>query len=74
MAEYIVEDVKFRWNLTPEDIAKRTDEVIEQSRKVYEKVGALKPEEVTFENCLQVQNEELLRVQSRNKKKSYGKY
>ncbi|XP_031561619.1 thimet oligopeptidase-like [Actinia tenebrosa] len=53
MAEYFVEDVAFQWNLTPEDIAKRTDEVIERSRKVYDSVGALKPGEVTLESCLQ---------------------
>lgn len=51
---YFVEDLAFKWNLTPEDIVKRTDEVIEQSRKVFDSVGALKPGEVTQENCLQV--------------------
>ena len=59
MATYFVEDVAFKWNLTPEDIAKKTDEVIERSRKVYDAVGALKPGEVTLENCLKVHEKKL---------------
>lgn len=54
MAVYCVEDVTFKWDLTPKDIAERTDQVIERSRKIFDSVGALKPGEVTLENCLQV--------------------
>lgn len=50
MATYAVEDVTFRWNLTPEEIANVTKEVIEKSKKVYDAVGSLKAEEVSVEN------------------------
>lgn len=48
----VAEGVKLNWNLSTEEILKRTDELIERSRKVYNAVGALKPEELTYENCL----------------------
>lgn len=54
MAKYAIEDVTLRWDLVPEEIANITKEVIEKSKKTYDAVGALKPEEVTVENCLQV--------------------
>lgn len=44
------------WDLSKEDIAKRADELIERARKVYDAVGALTPEQVTYENCLKVSN------------------
>ncbi|XP_022798627.1 thimet oligopeptidase-like [Stylophora pistillata] len=47
-----VKGVKLQWNLSAEEILKRTDELIEQSRKVYDAVGALNPDDVTYENCL----------------------
>lgn len=50
----VAEGVKLNWNLSTEDILKRTDELIERSRKVYNAVGALKPEELAYENCLKV--------------------
>lgn len=49
-----LQGVKLRWDLSTEDILKRTDELIERSRKVYDAVGALKPDELTYENCLKV--------------------
>lgn len=54
MAEYALEEVTLRWDLTPEEIANKTKEVIAKSKKVYDVVGSLKREEVTPENCLQV--------------------
>ncbi|CAH3175310.1 unnamed protein product [Porites lobata] len=48
----VAEGVKLNWNLSTEEILKRTDELIERSSKVYDAVGALKPEELTYENCL----------------------
>ena len=49
-----VEGVKLRWDLSAEDILKRTDELIERSKRVYDAVGALKPDQLTYENCLKV--------------------
>ena len=46
--------VKLRWDLSTEEILKLTDELIERSRKVYDAVGALKPDELTYQNCLKV--------------------
>lgn len=49
-----VDEVKLRWDLSTEEILKLTDELIERSRKVYDTVGALKTDELTYENCLKV--------------------
>ncbi|XP_001640131.2 thimet oligopeptidase [Nematostella vectensis] len=42
----------FKWDLSPKDIAEKTEALIKKAREVYDKVGSLKPEEVTYENCL----------------------
>ncbi|EDO48068.1 predicted protein [Nematostella vectensis] len=42
----------FKWDLSPKDIAEKTEALIKKARDVYDKVGSLKPEEVTYENCL----------------------
>lgn len=60
MAKYAVEDVTLRWDLTPEEIANITKDLIEKSKKVYDSVGALKPEEVNVQNCLQVKLLEIM--------------
>ena len=52
--------VRLQWDLTKEDISKRTDSVIEKSRQVYEKVGSLSPDQVTFENVLLVSIHEFI--------------
>ena len=54
MADFAVEEVTFKWDLSPEEIANLTTDVIEKCRGVYDKVGSSKAEEVTIENTLQV--------------------
>jgi hypothetical protein len=41
--------------LTVADIEKITQDLIDETRAAYDKVGSLKPEEVNFESCIQVQ-------------------
>ena len=48
------EGVRLQWDATKEEISKRADELIEQSRKVFDAVGALKPDDLSFKNCLKV--------------------
>lgn len=45
-------EVKLRWDLSTDDILKKTEELIERSKKVYDAIGALKPHQLTFDNCL----------------------
>jgi len=44
--------VVVQWNLTSQEILERSKEIIIKSRKVYEEIGSLSPENVTLENCL----------------------
>ena len=45
---------QMRWDLTPEIITQEADQLMEESKKVYDQVGSLKPEDVTFDSVLQV--------------------
>ena len=47
---------KLRFDLQPGDLEKEANDLITQTKAVYDAVGALKPEEVTLENTVQVYN------------------
>ncbi len=51
------EGISFRWDATKEDILKESKALIEQSKKVYDAVGSLSPENATYENVVKVLSE-----------------
>ena len=47
---------RLRWNKTASDIASQADELIALSKAVYDRVGALKPDQVSYERVIKVSN------------------
>lgn len=45
-------DNRLRWDLTPDQIHQLTDELITETKKVYDTVGALDLASVSYENTL----------------------
>lgn len=43
---------RLRWDLSPEQIQQLCDELIADTKKIYDRVGALDLDAVTFENTL----------------------
>ncbi|CAJ0968633.1 unnamed protein product [Ranitomeya imitator] len=55
MASSLVADKSLlRWDLSPEDIHSRTEELITRTKSVYDTVAALELEKVTYENTVKV--------------------
>lgn len=49
------EGILYDWNLgdlTTDEVAKRAQKIIEDVTRVYDQVGALKPEDISYENCI----------------------
>ena len=42
------------WKLSAFEIGQETEKLIEKARKVYNKIGSLKPQDVCFENTIKV--------------------
>merc|ERR1719494_1389720 len=51
-ASLIEKHVQLKWDLSKEDIEKATEDLIQTSRAVFDAVGSLKEEELTFNNLL----------------------
>lgn len=45
---------RLRWDLTPEQIQQLSEKLVDNTKKVYDRVGAQDLESVTFENTLKV--------------------
>ena len=45
---------RMRWDITPEEIATKTEQLMTKSKAIYDYVGAIKTEDITYENVLKV--------------------
>ena len=54
MASELLKQNRLRWDLTPEDINTKAEELIKQCKAVYDAVGSLKKDALNYENTLQV--------------------
>ena len=45
---------RMHWNVTPDYIASESDQLISESKAVYDAVGALDGSDVTYENVIKV--------------------
>ena len=48
----VCSDNRLRWDLSPEQIQQLSDELVANTKKVYDRVGALELDTVSFENTL----------------------
>ncbi|XP_033636592.1 thimet oligopeptidase-like isoform X3 [Asterias rubens] len=53
MASELLKQNRLRWDLTPEDINTKAEELIKQCKAVYDAVGSLKKDALNYENTLQ---------------------
>lgn len=53
MANHL-QDNLLRWDLSPADIKSKVEVLIKSSKKVYDAVGSLKDDELTYDKTLQV--------------------
>jgi thimet oligopeptidase len=45
---------KIRFDLNAEDIAKETEKLIEESKAIYDKIGSLKPDDISYDSVIKV--------------------
>ena len=45
---------KLRWDLTANEIAKRTDALVTTAKAIYDAVGAITDDEANYENVIEV--------------------
>ena len=56
---------RLRWDLKKEDFPKRAEQLMTETKAVYDAVGALKKEEVNYDNIIKVCNTRTCKAVSR---------